>query len=105
MPSLFADTDKVICSALGIQRREQLMKRALVEPLSDETAACLVNGLYERMAGGGAWSMSLEARAFPEAFDRVPFPDGKTLKAECRTDGLTVEGRTVRDAFFRSAPV
>ena len=269
MPSLFADTDKVICSALGIHRREQLMKRALVEPLSDETAAYLVNGLYERMAGnvpprivghsdmlwrcrrathiadhnqsqetilekavarlakdaympgwfnqcpvasgiadsdsdrrravdlvhlsadttrlielkwasdtpvhalfqileyglayviarlrtselgldarplmhvghidlevvgpcaffrvnhepelfaklgkaltvfanersGGAWSMSLAARAFPEAFDRVPFPDGKTLKAECRAGGLTAQGRMVRDAFYRLAPV
>ena len=52
MPSLFTDTDKPICSALGIERRAQLGNRALrVELLSDKTAACLVNELYERIAG------------------------------------------------------
>ena len=51
MASLFAGTDRLICSALGIQRREQLNDRALrIEPLSEERAIHLVNGLYERMA-------------------------------------------------------
>ena len=50
MPSLFSGTDKLICAALGIQRREQLKRRALhIEPPPDETAARLVNELYERM--------------------------------------------------------
>ena len=52
MASLFAGTDRLICSALGIQRREQLNDRALhIESLSEERAIHLVNGLYERMAG------------------------------------------------------
>ena len=271
MPSLFAGTDELICSALGIQRREQLGHRSLrIAPLSDEAAASLVNGLYERLAdnvpprimaksgmlwkcrratriadrnqspetllekvvaglakydhmpgwfnqcsvasgivsshsdrrravdlvhvsgdtarlielkwdsdtpvhalfqvleyglayvfarlrmadlglvdrplmqvghvglevvgpraffeadrqseplfGGlgralsafarerssGAWSMSLEARAFPEAFDRVPFGDGREVNAECRTGASTSRGRMVRDAFYRLEPV
>ena len=52
MASLFDGTDRLICSALGIQRREQLNDRALrIESLSEERAIHLVNGLYERMAG------------------------------------------------------
>ena len=51
MASQFAGTDRLICSALGIQRREQLNDRApLIEPLSEETAIRLVNGFYERLA-------------------------------------------------------
>ena len=271
MPSLFADTDELICSTLGIQRRKQLGSQSLsVAPLSDEAAASLVNGLYERMAdnvparivaksgmlwkcrratriadrnqspetllekvvaglakhdhmpgwfnqcsvasgivssysdrrravdlvhlsgdtarlielkwcsdtpvhalfqvleyglayviarlrmadlglvdqplmqvghvrlevvgprkffrtdrqsellfvglgralsgfarerSSGAWSMSVEARAFPEEFDRVPFPDGKAVNAESGTGTLTSRGRAVRDAFYRLEPV
>ena len=55
MASLFAGTDELICSGLGMQRREQLNDRALsIEPLSEETAIRLVNGLYEQMAGNAA---------------------------------------------------
>ena len=269
MASLFAGTDRLICSALGIQRREQLNDRALrIEPLSEERAIHLVNGLYERMArnvpariegrseqlwesrratdiadhhrgqetilekavanlaeqghmpgwfnqcpvasgisdphndnrravdlvhlcsdtarlielkwasntpvhalfqvleyglayvlarlrkselrlndrqlmhvrhtglevvgpgaffgvdswphlfaildqtlarfaedrSGGAWTMSLEARAFPDEFHDVPLPDGKAVNARCRTATLTAEGHMVRDAFSRLAP-
>lgn len=271
MPSLFAGTDELICSALGIQRRDQLGNRSLrVAPLSDEAAASLVNGLYERIAdnvppriiarsrmfwqcrhatriadrnrspetllekvvarlaqhghmpgwfnqcpvatgivsshsdrrravdlvhlsrdtarlielkwesdspvhallqvleyglayvlarlrmtdpglvdrplmqvghvglevvgpraffgvdpqsellfvaigralsgfarerSAGAWSMSLEARAFPEAFDDVPFDDGGAVRAEFRTGELTSRGRMVRNAFYGLEPV
>ena len=50
MPSLFDGTDKLICDALGIQRRKKLNHRTLrIEPLSDEIAFSLVNGLYEQM--------------------------------------------------------
>ena len=50
MASLFAGTDSLICSALGIQRRGQLDDRALrIEALSEEGAIRLVNELYERM--------------------------------------------------------
>ena len=269
MPSLFAGTDRLICSALGIQRREQLNDRALpIEPLSEETAARLLSRLYERMAGnvpariegrsdqlwqcrratgiadrnrsqetllekavanlaeqghmpgwfnqcpvasgiadphndnrravdlvhlsgdtarlielkwasntpvhalfqvleyglayllarlrksefglddrqlmhvrhiglevvgpraffgagswlhlfamldqtlagfaqdrsGGAWTMSLEARAFPEEFHDVPLRDGRAVNTRCRTGTLTPEGRMVRDALSRLAP-
>ena len=50
MPSLFAGTDKPICSALGIWHRRQLTNRSVhIDALSDETAARLVRALYERM--------------------------------------------------------
>ena len=52
MPSLFAGTDELICTALKIQRRAQLSDRSLrIAPLTDESASLLVNDLYERMAG------------------------------------------------------
>ncbi len=53
---------------------------------------------------GGAWTMSLEARAFPEGFHEVPLADGAAVNARCRTATLTAEGRMVRDAFFQLAP-
>lgn len=59
---------------------------------------------FTKERSGGAWSMSLEARAFPEEFVSVPFPNGGAVNAECRTDRLTAEGRMVRDAFCRLAP-
>lgn len=59
---------------------------------------------FARERSSGAWSMSLEARAFPVAFD-IPFDDGSEVNAECRTDELTCRGRMVRDAFYRLEPV
>ena len=50
MPSLFNNTDKLICDALVIQRRDELKHRSLrVKPLSYEKALALINGLYEQM--------------------------------------------------------
>ena len=50
MLSLFDGTDKLICDALGIQRRKKLNHRTLrIEPLSDEIAFSLINRLYEQM--------------------------------------------------------
>ena len=59
---------------------------------------------FTKERSGGAWSMSLEARAFPEEFASVPFPDGRAVNAECRSGRLTAEGGMVRDAFCRLAP-
>lgn len=52
MPSLFAGTDKLICSMLEIQSRRQLNSRDLrIDPLPDHKALYLVRNLYEKMAG------------------------------------------------------
>ncbi len=50
-------------------------------------------------------SISLNALAFPEEFDQVPFKDGGDVKLKCHADKLTDEGRKVRDAFCNLAPV
>ena len=50
MPSLFDGTDKLICDAIEIQRREELNhKKPRIKPLSDDKAFSLINGLYEQM--------------------------------------------------------
>ena len=48
---------------------------------------------------GGTLSMSLNAFAFPEEFNQVPFKNGQDVKEKCFTEELTDEGRLVRDAF------
>ena len=52
----------------------------------------------------GALSMSLNALAFPEEFDQVPFKDGGDVELKCNPDKLTDAGQKVRDAFDNLAP-
>ncbi len=52
----------------------------------------------------GALSMSLNALAFPEEFDQVPFKDGGDVELKCNSDKLTDAGQKVRDAFDNLAP-
>lgn len=50
MPRLFDGTDKLICAAMGVQRRKHLNRKTLpCKPLSDDKAFSLVNGLYGQM--------------------------------------------------------
>lgn len=53
----------------------------------------------------GDLSMSLNALAFPEEFNQVPFKNGQDVMEKCFTDELTAEGRKVRDAFADLTPV
>ena len=53
----------------------------------------------------GKLSMSLNALAFPEEFNQVPFKNGQDVKEKCFTEELTDEGRRVRDAFAGLTPV
>ena len=78
-----------------------------VDPQSELLFVAIGRALsgFARERSSGAWSMSLEARAFPEEFDRVPFDDGGAVHAEFRTGTLTSRGRMVRDAFYRLEPV
>ena len=50
-------------------------------------------------------SMSLDALAFPEWFDRLPFSNGEEVRAKCGTAEITEAGRKVHDAFNGLAPV
>lgn len=50
-------------------------------------------------------SMSLDALAFPDWFDELPFADGAEVRAECDTAELTETGRKIRDAFYGLASV
>jgi len=43
-------------------------------------------------------SMSLDALAFPECFDRLPFSDGAEVRNSCDRPELTEKGRRVVDA-------
>ena len=61
----------------------------------DEFAGSKINGL----------SMSLKALAFPEEFKVPPFGNGEEVKNKCDSRQLTAEGRKVRDAFDKLAPV
>ena len=50
MPSLFAHTDRLICEAMEIQRRDDLNRRSLrLNPLSCEESLHLANRLFDRM--------------------------------------------------------
>lgn len=50
MTSLFAGTDRLICNALGIQRRDHLNRQTLrFDPLSGKSSFRLVSELYDRM--------------------------------------------------------
>ena len=49
--------------------------------------------------------MSLNAFAFPEEFNQVPFKYGQDVKEKCDTFELSDEGRIVRDAFAGLTPV
>ena len=53
---------------------------------------------------GGKLSMSVDALAFSEWF-RIPFVNGKEVKAECSSSSLTSAGQKVRDAFKALRPV
>ena len=44
-------------------------------------------------------SMSLDALAFPEWFDRLPFSDGEEVRIACNRQQLTDPGREIVDAF------
>ena len=44
-------------------------------------------------------SMSLDVRAFPEWFDRLPFSSGAQVSASCDQAELTETGRKIRDAI------
>ena len=50
-------------------------------------------------------SMSLDALAFPEGFDRLPFSDGAEVRASCDRSELTEKGRIVVDAVGGLASV
>ncbi len=43
--------------------------------------------------------MSLDALAFPEWFDRVPFGDGAEVRDSCDRQESTETGREIVDAF------
>ena len=49
--------------------------------------------------------MSLDALAFPEWFDRVPFTNGATVRDSCDRPELTEDGRIIVDAFYGLASV
>ena len=53
---------------------------------------------------GGTLSMSLNAFAFPEEFNQVPFNSGQHVKEKCLTEKLSSEGQMVRDAFSQLCP-
>ncbi len=60
---------------------------------------------FARSKTGGTLSMSLNAFAFPEEFNQVPFKYGQDVKEKCDTFELSDEGRMVRDAFAGLTPV
>lgn len=60
---------------------------------------------FARMKTDGFLSMSLNALAFPEDFDRIPFSNGQEVRRKCDTLRLSEEGRMVRDAFAGLTPV
>ena len=62
-------------------------------------------GRFARAETGGAVSMSLEARWFPAEFRRLPFANGKQVKALCRGAELTDEGRRIQEAFSNTERV
>ena len=49
--------------------------------------------------------MSLDALAFPEWFDRLPFTNSAELRNSCDRAELTEEGRIIVDAFNGLASV
>ena len=55
--------------------------------------------------GLSGFSMSLDALAFPEWFDRVPFTNGATVRDACDRPELTEDGRIIVDAFNGLASV
>ena len=50
-------------------------------------------------------SLSLDALAFPEGFDRLPFSDGAEVRASCDRTGLTETGRKIVEAIDGLTPV
>ena len=50
-------------------------------------------------------SMSLDALAFPERFDGLPFGDGAEVRASCDRPELTETGREIVEAFDGLTPV
>ena len=50
-------------------------------------------------------SLSLDALAFPDWFDKLPFANGGQVHAECGGTELTETGRKIRDAFYGLASV
>ena len=59
---------------------------------------------FARSKTGGILSMSLNALAFPEEFNQIPFKNGQKVRRKCDTFELSDEGRMVRDAFDRLTP-
>lgn len=50
-------------------------------------------------------SMSLDALAFPDRFDKLPFANGAEVHEKCDTAELTETGRKICEAFDGLAPV
>ncbi len=59
---------------------------------------------FARSKTDGTLTMSLNALAFPEEFNQVPFQNGQDVRKKCSTKELSAEGRMVRDAFARLTP-
>ena len=59
---------------------------------------------FARSKTGGMLSMSLNALAFPEDFNQVPFENGQDVRKKCDTLKLSSEGQMVRDAFAALTP-
>ncbi|MCY3905457.1 MAG: hypothetical protein OXF76_20035 [Caldilineaceae bacterium] len=66
------------------------------EYLSETSLA--LNELARSKTAGGL-TMSLNALAFPEAFDQVPFRNGQDVWEKCSAKCLTDEAQIVRNAF------
>lgn len=60
---------------------------------------------FARSKTEGTLSMSLNAFAFPEEFNQIPFKNGQDVRKKCSTKELSTEGRMVRDAFAGLTPV
>lgn len=58
-----------------------------------------------RSKTAGFLTMSLNALAFPEDFDQIPFRNGQDVWEKCSPSNLTDKARIVRDAFAGLTPV
>ncbi len=73
-----------------------------IEEFLAETNRSL-NGLA-RAKTNGELTMSLNALAFPDEFDELPFGNGQEVRRKCGTRELSEEGKLVRNAFAGLAP-
>lgn len=68
-----------------------------IEEYISETSRALNELAFSKTEG--ALTMSLNAFAFPQNFDRLPFNNGEDVQGSCSTRDLTAEAQIVRDAF------